>query len=406
MANVRKVRKTRRDGSEHVSWRATWTAADGKRRSKNFPKKGDADAHLKSQGGAGGSPTMTVADLGEAHYRHFDALVKAGGRAQASLDGYGTALDVHVRGDAAFARTKLCDLTTPKTQAFLDGLFERAGSVEVARRVRKTLSTWCDFGQRRGWLVGNPAKACKVESTERPDEGEDRCEIPPKDQLAALLRAAGEGPHPVRDTAVVRLLMFGGFRISELLGLADAQAIVRRGGLLVRVRERLERRYVTVGPVKSRRARRDVPLGPSTAVAVRAWRLARGPSGDFQHGRTKIGGRLFNDPAGGPLWPYQDFMRDCWRPMMERAGLGERRPDAKGVLRAATDFGPHVLRHVAASLWIAQDLKPKKVQELLGHSSLALTMDLYGHLWPDDDHDDALAHASEQLIHQEIRTAK
>ncbi len=36
------------------------------------------------------------------------------------------------------------------------------------------------------------------------------------------------------------------------------------------------------------------------------------------------------------------------------------------------------MRHVAASLWIEQDLPPKKVQELLGHSTLQLTMDLYG----------------------------
>ena len=73
-------------------------------------------------------------------------------------------------------------------------------------------------------------------------------------------------------------------------------------------------------------------------------------------------------------------------------------PDARGKNRPLRAFGPHTLRHVAASLWIEQGLRPKKVQELLGHSTLQLTMDLYGHLWRDDDEDDALAQASEALI--------
>ena len=61
-------------------------------------------------------------------------------------------------------------------------------------------------------------------------------------------------------------------------------------------------------------------------------------------------------------------------------------------------FGPHTLRHVAASLWIEQDVKPKKLQELLGHATLQLTMDLYGHLWTDPAGDDAIAQASERMI--------
>ena len=52
--------------------------------------------------------------------------------------------------------------------------------------------------------------------------------------------------------------------------------------------------------------------------------------------------------------------------------------DRQGKLRPVTAFEPHTMRHVAASLWIEQDLPPKKVQELLGHSTLQLTMDLYG----------------------------
>ena len=59
-----------------------------------------------------------------------------------------------------------------------------------------------------------------------------------------------------------------------------------------------------------------------------------------------------------------------------------------------------MLRHVAVSLWLAQKPRPstKKVQELVGHARLQMTMDLYGHLWTDEDEDAAIAQASERLI--------
>jgi integrase len=44
----------------------------------------------------------------------------------------------------------------------------------------------------------------------------------------------------------------------------------------------------------------------------------------------------------------------------------------------------HDLRHTAASMLIAQGCHPKVVQEHLGHSSIILTMDRYGHLYPED----------------------
>jgi integrase len=45
----------------------------------------------------------------------------------------------------------------------------------------------------------------------------------------------------------------------------------------------------------------------------------------------------------------------------------------------------HSLRHFFASLMIEQNHLPKRVQEMLGHSSLQMTYDRYGHLFPADD---------------------
>lgn len=397
MAHVQKVKLP----SGVTRWRARWVDGSGRPRSKNFPTQGDAKAHLRSAeaGGVQGSATVTVLQLARAHATHFDTLIKAGIREEITLAGYTSVLDVHVKPDG-IAATKLCDLTTPMVQSFLDRVMGATGSVHTTRKVRRTLSTWCEFGQRRGWLTINPAKPCKVEGTARTDDDEDRVTVPPKETLAAILEAAADNP---RDEAVARLLMTGGFRISELLGMADDALDTRGKPIKAKVRERLDTRYERLGPVKSAKSRRDVQIGRDAVVAVKAWRLARGAVAPFIHtsgkGETRrYPGRLFPNPNGEPLWSYQDFIRDCWRPLMDRAGCLQKVRDQKRIPRPVADYSPHAMRHVAVSLWIEGGLTPKQVQERAGHSRLQLTMDLYGHLWTDDAADEAFADAVERLI--------
>ena len=217
------------------------------------------------------------------------------------------------------------------------------------------------------------------------------------------MKAAREGPAPERDTVVVHLLMYGGLRISELLGLADDAVIFPKGarGGRLEVRERLCSVHVTLGPVKTKTGLRDVPLGPGAAGAVKAWRLARGPSVPILVDGARKVGRLLPAPPGlpfGTLWGYHDFRRELWLPLMQRAGLAQLRSDKKGKKRRVPAFSPHTLRHVYASLAIESGVTPKRLQALMGHATLAMTMDLYGHLWSDPDGDQALAEAAERAI--------
>jgi integrase len=69
-----------------------------------------------------------------------------------------------------------------------------------------------------------------------------------------------------------------------------------------------------------------------------------------------------------------------WRPLQKEAGL----IDAEG----EPLFNFHALRHFTASLWIEMGFTPKRLQAMLGHSSVQMTFDRYGHLFPspEDDH--------------------
>ncbi|WP_313011395.1 tyrosine-type recombinase/integrase [Brevundimonas sp.] len=407
MANIRKVKqRPRQDGSVKVSWRATWTGHDGARQSKNFDLKGDAKVWLNSvsAGLVGGSSSMTLEQLAEAHIANFHGLVRAGARRSGTVDNYQSILDTHVRPHK-IAKTKLSALRTPDFQSFLDDVVQAGGSINLARQIRGCFVTWCRFGARRGWLLANLAQACAVEGDRENAESEP-FELPPKEHLSALMKAATESENAERDTAIIRILMFGGLRISEALGLADEAVIVKTTGGRLKVRERLDRTHQTLDPPKTGKGKRDVPIGQAAALAIRSWRLKRGPSRPFHHvngrrERSLVAGRLFPNPkTGDGVWSYEDFIRDGWMPLMRSAGLVLMLPDSKGKNRPHAAFKPHMLRHVAVSLWLAQapQPKPKKVQELVGHATLKMTMDTYGHLWRDEEEDDAIAQASERLI--------
>jgi integrase len=75
---------------------------------------------------------------------------------------------------------------------------------------------------------------------------------------------------------------------------------------------------------------------------------------------------VFTSPSGEPL-RRGNFSRRVWKPALETASL---------------DLRPHDLRHTCAALLIAEGAHPKAVQAQLGHSSIQVTMDRYGHLFP------------------------
>ena len=58
---------------------------------------------------------------------------------------------------------------------------------------------------------------------------------------------------------------------------------------------------------------------------------------------------------------------------------------AKVNTTAKTDVDTHQLRHFYASALIAGGASVKVIQARLGHASAVITLDTYGHLWPDDD---------------------
>lgn len=81
----------------------------------------------------------------------------------------------------------------------------------------------------------------------------------------------------------------------------------------------------------------------------------------------------------GKVQNYSNIYNRVFKPMLVNEGIVDESGEAK--------FGIHALRHAAASLFIEQGWNPKKIQTLLGHASITMTMDVYGHLFENAEGD-------------------
>jgi integrase len=165
--------------------------------------------------------------------------------------------------------------------------------------------------------------------------------------------------------------IFTGMRQSELRGLRWSDVDLDAG--VIHVRQRADG-WGRMGPPKSKAGKRDIPLTPMAVNALSQWRKECPKSKLDLVFCTRIG--LHHRPA--------NIHKRAWVPLMLKCGLtvdsGEQ--DAEGNAIMVPRYHFHLLRHAAASLFIAH-LKwpPKRIQTVMGHAKITLTFDLYGHLF-------------------------
>src|SRR5262249_6394519 len=146
---------------------------------------------------------------------------------------------------------------------------------------------------------------------------------------------------------------------------------LKRGELHVRQRAN---RYNEMGKPKSNAGERTVPLSPLVMNTLREWKL-RCPKGELD--------LVFPTGTSG-VENHSNIMQRGLEPAQGGAGITDARGKAKS-------SGLHSLRHWYASWLINRradgglELPLKNVQERLGHSSIQMTADTYGHLFPRGD---------------------
>lgn len=375
MASIRK----RTLPSGKIVWQCDYRDGGGARRSRQFPMKKDADAFLvkaRSEVAQGiHAPDSTSITIAEAAALWL-ARGASEGLEQSTLDSYGQHVELHIK--PLIGATKLSRMSVPSVQAFADEL-SKTRSRAMVKRVITSLSGIFSEAQRRGLAAQNPVSAVRIRM---PKRDVVRPEMPSKEELRAILQGAKPKWKPLIWTAT-----FTGLRGSELRGLKWEDVDLKEG--ILHVRRRLDKN-MKFGPPKSEAGTRDIPLAPSVVTILREWKLACPKS---EHDL------VFPNGVGNPEH-HQNILNRGFFPLQMSVGVtidsGKVDKDGNAVMKAK--YSLHALRHAAAALFIEQGMKPKRVQALMGHSSIQITFDLYGYLFPSEEEDQAAMKAIEARL--------
>ena len=263
-----------------------------------------------------------------------------------------------VRVVPRIGRKQLANVTPLDLQGLYADLADDELSARSVHHTHRVLHRAFVQAMRWGLLSRNP---CDGVTAPKATRAEMRVLTP--EQVNTFLAATHE--HPAH--ALYALAVTTGMRQGELLGLRWQDVELDAGRLAVR--QALQRQrgngLVFVEP-KTPRSRRTIVLSQLAIAALREHRdrqaFARRTAGAEWQER----GLVFCDHFGAPLDP--SYQTATFKTALRQVALPEIR------------F--HDLRHTAATLLLSQGVHVKLVSEMLGHSTITLTLDTYSHLIP------------------------
>jgi integrase len=214
------------------------------------------------------------------------------------------------------------------------------------------------------------------------------------DQIHKLLEAARGHP----QEALFVLAVSTGMRRGELVGLKWQDIDFATGTLQVRrVLSRVPTKMVkqigesyVEAETKTEKSRRSIVLAEFALEALKQHKARQ------EETKHKAGARwidhdyVFCTPTGRHLHPGHDVLEEL-KKLLKKAGL----PDVRF----------HDLRHSVATMLLSMGTYPKVVQELLGHSQISMTLDIYSHVLPTMQRD-AISKLNDALKAQEDGSGK
>ena len=363
--SVRKRSWITRKGETKEAWIVDYFDQNRQRTIKTFERKKDADAYLttvkhevKEGIHTAPSKSVTVAKAAE----DWISYVEGEGRERSTVEQYRQEVKHHIV--PRLGNEKLARLTAPRINAFRDDLLKRL-SRPMAKKVLFSLKAILKDAKRRGNVAQNVADDVSIITSSRMklklEIGRD---IPTREEVRRIIDASSGKGRALLLTAALT-----GMRASELRGLRWSDVDLAKQ--VIHVRQRADR-YHKIGSPKSSAGTRDIPIEAMVVSTLREWKL-QCPKGEAN--------LVFPTGIG-----TVESLPNIWARILEPAQIA-----AGVVIKGKAKYGMHALRHFYASWCINQkkdgglELPPKTVQTRLGHSSITMTFDRYGHLFPTGD---------------------
>ena len=287
----------------------------------------------------------------------IDSTLAASDRKATTKSMYAAVAKKHIIG-AHIGQTTLDRLKPSHVEAWKVELQRRHLSESTIRSAYTILRAILDTAVRDEALAKNPAAAVT-----RPKVTKKEAAHLTPTQVRSLLEKAGSS----RYAAVFELLVNTGLRRGEALALTWSDVdfdkkLIRIRGTLARVGGEL-----TVTEPKTEKSRRVIRMSPSSERVLKAVRLRQ------KEDRLKA----------GTAWIQTNFIftTDTGEACDPRNAL--RALKSAAVKAGLPGIGLHTLRHSAATVMIENGVPLKVVSEILGHFSVSITGDIYGHVSPD-----------------------
>jgi integrase len=370
----KKVRRARGEGSLHRRndgrWAGSFLTEEGKRVTVYGKSQQEALEKLRKsqydyqQGLLATGPRQTPA-----HYlEHWLEEVHKPAIKLTTYAKYRRVIDRHILPELGHLQLKKL---TPEHLERLYAKKTREGlSASMVRHIHVILHEALEQATRKRYLAQNVSDLVG----DLPRIKRREAKIITREQAQRLI-AAAKG---TQLEAIVILAITTGMRHGEIIGLCwydindeERYLSVRRTVTrLSGVKDRFQGRFEVTSP-KTEGGQRTIMLADIALRALQEQRLRQ------QEARVKAGekwqehGLVFANTQGGYLNP--DYLLDQFHRLLEHAGLPRMRL--------------HDLRHSAATILLGKGTHPKLVQELLGHSSIDITMDIYSHVLPSMQHD-------------------
>jgi integrase len=252
-------------------------------------------------------------------------------------------------------RMRLSEIRRYHVAAFVDDLVTDGRGATTVRRIVAVLQSALRDAANEQKIDDNPARGVSLPTV-------DREEFQPwePEQIGHFLDIANT--HRLGDLFTVAV--FTGMRRGELVGLLWSDVNLARREITVRhTRVRSGKTIVETSP-KSRAGRRIIELDDTTVAALVSWQIKQASERDEWADAWQDTGYVFTYEDGRPLRP--EYASRLFETIRDKAGL--------------ENASIHSLRHMHASLLLASGADIAVVSKRIGHSTIALTSDVYSHL--------------------------
>ncbi|MGN6763145.1 MAG: tyrosine-type recombinase/integrase [Leifsonia sp.] len=289
----------------------------------------------------------------------------------------------YVKNDIAPAigRIKLSELRRAQVDRFVQDLVRAGRGATTVRRIHATLSSALSAAERLDLVDFNAASKITLPSAQKP-----KLNVWEPSETATFLKAASSH----RLGALFEMEVRTGLRRGELCGLRWADVDLVNAEIFARVQLTQVASVVAEGPIKTSAGQdRVIALDQQAVGALMMWRLQQDAEREkWGQAAYTESGRVFTYENGEQLKP--DYVSGLFDSIVAKAGL--------------RDIRFHDLRHIHASMLIAKNVPLAVVSKRLGHSTISVTSDLYGHMLRDANRQAADA-VSEMLASVDEHTA-